>query len=410
MLPATLLRASQLRSRYLQFSQNNPAHERMVRAPLDVLQNIIKVRRQELEALSDPNFWSHKTAEEEQLRQQAGSEDPDAWQQIDAAMARDRTLYVPFSVIESGAGFSTLLFRDARWLVRGAAERGKPNDARLREFTDAAVPVIERSLFAPISAQTEYEQLNLSFSLGRMRDWLGPEDPLVRKLFAQQSPEALAAQIVAETQLDDASLRRRLWESGRSAVAASRDPMIQLARIIDPDARVVRQQYEDEVEAPVAAAASRIAALRLKLYGRTYADATFTLRLNVGMVQGWRENSDAVPPVTNLDGAFERATGTPPYRIPNAWLHARNQLDMRTPFCVATSNDIVGGSSGSPLLDATGRLVGLMFDGNSHSAAGRYWFDPANNRAIALHPAMIRVALENVYHADLLLAELTRGW
>jgi hypothetical protein len=409
-LPVTLLRAAELRGRYIQFGQDNPAHERIVRAPLNILQNIIKLRRKELDALNDPAFWPQKSAEEERLRQAGHLTGADPWQQIEAATTRERTLYLPFSLIESGAGFSTSLFRDARWLVRGTAERGKSNGDRLREFTDSAMRSIERDLFARVPVYPEYEQLNFSFSLERMREWLGPDYPLVHRLFARQSPQGLATQLIAETQLDDAALRRRLWESGSSAVAASRDPMIELARSIDPDARALRQQYENEVEAPLAAAAARIAALRFKLYGtQIYPDATFTLRINVGSVQGWLQDGVAVQPVTYLDRTFERASGAPPFKIPDAWLRVKEQLDMRTPFCMATSNDIVGGDSGSPLLDASGRLIGLIFDGNIHSVAGRYWFDPANNRAVALHPAMIREALDKVYHAEYLLSELTRG-
>ena len=410
MLPVTLQRGSQLRTRYLQFGEDNPTHERIVRAPLDILRNIVKSRRGELAALDDPAFWSRKAAEERLLQQAAAPAESDPWQQINTAMARDRTLYLPFSLIESGAGFSTLLFRDARWLVRGADERSKPNDERLKEFTDAAVPAIEHSLFAQLHVYAEFEQLNFAFSLQRMREWLGPDYPLVRKLFARQSPESLATQLIAATQLDDAALRRRLWESGPSAVASSQDPMIQLARSIDPDARALREEYEDEVEAPVAAATARIAALRFKVHGtEVYPDATFTLRLNVGQVQGWQEDGVAVQPLTYLDRAFDRATGASPLRLPDSWLRARGRLDMRTPFCMATNNDIVGGSSGSPLLDASGRLVGLIFDGNVHSIAGHYWFNADDNRAIALHPAMIRAALDKVYHADALLSELTKG-
>jgi Peptidase S46 len=410
LLPVTLLRASELHDLYVRFGEERPDHERIVRAPLDILQNIIKMRRQELAALDDPALWLHKAAEEQELQRAAGSMGPDPWQSIDAAMAREGQIYLPFSLIERGTGFSTLLFRDARWLVRGSVERNKPNGERLWEFTDTAMPIIEHSLLAQVPVYTEYEQLNFAYSLQRMRDGLGPDYPLVRTLFAQQSPQGLASRLIAQTQMDDATLRRRLWESGQSAVAASHDPMIQLARLIDPDARALREQYEEQVEAPVAAAAARIAALRLKLHGAdAYPDATFTLRLSVGLVQGWQEDGVAVQPVTYLDRAFERATGAPPFRIPHAWLRARDQLDMRTPFCLSTNNDIVGGDSGSPLLDASGRLVGLMFDGNIHSIAGRYRFDAANNRAIALHPAMISQALDKVYHADSLLSELTRG-
>jgi hypothetical protein len=123
-------------------------------------------------------------------------------------------------------------------------------------------------------------------------------------------------------------------------------------------------------------------------------------------VQGWKQDGVEVPPFTYLEGVFRRATGAPPFRVPDSWMAVRDQLDMQTRFCIATNNDIVGGNSGSPLIDAKGEIVGLMFDGNIHSIAGDYWFNPANNRAIAVHPAIIRESLKTVYKADALLAEL----
>jgi hypothetical protein len=137
-----------------------------------------------------------------------------------------------------------------------------------------------------------------------------------------------------------------------------------------------------------------------------YPDATFTLRLNYGTVQGWVENGAPVEPITHLGRAFERATGSSPFKIPDSWMKAKDRLDMRTPFCISTNNDIVGGNSGSPMIDAGGRIVGLMFDGNIHSIAGHYWFNPADNRAIAVHPAIIREALDKVYGAGWLLSEI----
>ena len=219
--------------------------------------------------------------------------------------------------------------------------------------------------------------------------------------------EALAARLVAETKLDDADVRKQLWQGGKTAVAASHDPMIEIARSIDGESRAVRKQYEDEVEAPIAAAAERIAAARFAAYGtNVYPDATFTLRLNYGTVQGWMENGTRVEPFTYLGRAFERATGATPFKIPDSWMKVKDQLDMRTPFCISTDNDLVGGNSGSPLIDAEGKIVGLIFDGNIHSIAGHYWFNAGNNRAIALHPAIIREALDKVYGAQWLLAEL----
>ena len=406
-LPITLMRASELRGRLIQFGKMNAGNERIILAPLNSLQNGIKVRRKELDALHDQAFLDSKTNAEEQLRTAAQIEGPDPWAEIAAASQRERILYLPHMLLENGAGFSSALFRNARLLVRGADERLKPNKDRLREFTDSALPWLQRDLFARVPVYSEFEQLTLSFSFERMREWLGRDHPVVRRLMNTESPDELATRLIAETKLDDAAFRKQLWEGGKAAVDASHDPMIELARSVDGDARAIRRQYENEVEAPTLAAAQRIAVARFKVYGtNTYPDATFTPRLNYGTVQGWVENGAMVDPITHLDRAFERATGSSPFKIPASWMKVKPQLDLSTPFCISTSNDIVGGNSGSPLIDVSGKVVGLMFDGNIHSIAGRYWFNPGNNRAVALHPAIIREALDKVYGARQLLAEL----
>jgi hypothetical protein len=406
-LPGSLLRASELRGRYIQFGKNNVGDERITLAPLNSLQNGIKVRRKELDALNDDALLQEKSKAEQALRAVAGISGPDPWQEIAAASNRERILYLPYIFIENAVGFSSALFRNARLLLRAGDERLKPNKDRLREFTDTELPRIQRDLYAQVPVYPEFEQMTLSFSLERMREWLGPDHPVVRRLMSKESPDALATRLIAETEMNDAKFRKRLWQGGKAAVDASHDPMIVLARSIDAEARAIRRQYEDEVEAPIAAAAGRIAAARFKAYGtNTYPDATFTPRLNYGTVQGWLENGVSVQPFTRLDRAFERATGATPFKIPESWARVKAQLDMSTPFCISTSNDIVGGNSGSPLIDVDGKIVGLMFDGNIYSIAGRYWFNPENNRAIAVHPAIIREALEKVYDAKGLLAEL----
>jgi hypothetical protein len=409
-LPIALLRASELRGRYIQFGKNNIGDERITLAPLNSLQNGIKVRRKELDALNDDTLLEEKSKAEQALRAVGGISGPDPWQEIATALSRERVLYLPYLFIENAAGFSSALFRNARLLLRAADERPKPNNERLREFTDAELPRMQHDLYAQVPVYPEFEQLTLSFSLERMREWLGPDHPVVRRLMGKESPDALATRLIAETQLNDAGARKRLWQGGKTAVGASHDPMIALARSIDVEARALRRQYEDEVEAPIAAAAEKIAAARFKAYGtNTYPDATFTPRLNYGIVDGWVENGASVPPFTHLERAFERATDTAPFKIPESWMRVKAQLDMSTPFCISTSNDIVGGNSGSPLIDVDGKIVGLMFDGNIYSIAGRYWFKPENNRAIAVHPAIIREALEKVYGAKDLLTELQRN-
>ncbi|HEY3654627.1 MAG TPA: S46 family peptidase [Steroidobacteraceae bacterium] len=407
-LPSTLLRTAELRGRYIQFGRSAPADEQLVEAPLNSLENGLKVRRKLLDALHDDALMARKSEDEKALRASAQIAGLDPWTEIEKATARQRALHLPHTFIEGGAGFNSILFRYARLLVRGADEKTKPNTARLREYTDAALPRIEQQLYARVPIYSEVEVLTMSFSLQRMREWLGPDHPVVRKLLVKESPDALATRLVAETKLNDPLVRKQLWEGGKSAVDASRDPMIVLARSLDGDARAIRKQFEDEVEAPISAASERIAAERFKAYGtHVYPDATFTLRLNYGTIQGWVENGTPVEPFTYLDRAFERATGASPFKIPDSWMKVKSQLDMRTPFCISTSSDIVGGNSGSPLIDGEGRVVGLMFDGNIHSISGDYWFDTAKNRAIALHPAIIREALEKVYGAKSLLAEMT---
>ena len=407
LLPIGLLRTSELRGGYIEFSRNNRANEQLIEGPLNNLENGIKVRRKLLDALHDDSLMARKRDEESALRARTKPSGADPWQQIESASLRERAIYLPYTFVEGAAGFNSILFRYARLLVRGADERSKPNTDRLREFTDASLPRIEQQLNARVPIYPEVEALTLSFSLARMREWLGPDYPLVRGLLSKESPDALATRLVAETKLDDAALRRQLWEGGKAAVDASQDPMIELVRAVDGDARLIRRTYEDDVEAPITAASEKMAQMRFAAYGtQVYPDATFTLRLNYGKVTGWVENGTPVDPFTHLDRAFERATGSAPFKIPDSWIKVKDQLDMRTPFCISTSNDIVGGNSGSPLIDAQGRIVGLMFDGNIHSISGTYWFDAAKNRAIAVHPAIIREALDKVYGAKPLLSEL----
>ena len=414
-LPRWLLRASELRGRLIQFAKTGAEADRIVEDPLNGLENSIKVRRKQLDALLDERLLQAKRDEEAALRARVAA-DPqlaaasgDPWTDIAKAQLRERELYLPYTFLEAGAGLNSRLFNYARTLLRGAAERPKPNTERLREYRDAALARIAQRLTAPVPVYPALDTLTLSFALERMREWLGPDDAIVRALLAKDSPDALAARLVDGSQLADPKLRQRLWEGGAAALEAAHDPMIEFARSVDAPARAVRKSYEDEVEAPVDAAAEKIARARFRVYGTSVPpDATFTLRLNVGTVQGWKEDGHEVEPFTHLARLFERATGEEPFRIPDSWLRMRSALDPQTRFDLSTSNDIVGGNSGSPLIDTGGRLVGLMFDGNIHSIAGSFWFDPALNRAVAVDSAIMFEALRKVYQADGLLAELGR--
>ena len=411
-LPPSLLRSSELRGRYIQFAKTSDTARRISEDPLNGLENGIKVRRKQLDALLDENMMAQKRREEAELRARVKA-DPklatigDPWSEIENANAIARNLDTELSYLEGGAGFNSRYFRYARTLLRGTTEREKPNTERLREYTDASLPRIRQGLSAAVPAYPELEKVTLSFGLERMREWLGPDHPTVRTLLAKDSPDTLAESLIAGTKLGDPAVRLALWNGGAAAVAASDDPFIRLARSIDAEARALRKRYEDEVEAPISAAEERIARARFALYGTAvYPDATFTLRLNYGTVQGWLEKGRPVEPFTRLETAFARATGQRPFRIPESWERVKGSLDMSTPFNLSTNNDIVGGNSGSPLLNARGEVVGLMFDGNIHSISGAYWFDRVKNRSVAVHPAIMREALAKVYGASGLLREL----
>lgn len=411
-MPQSLLRASELRGRYIQFAKQGEAQRRIVADTLSGLENGIKVRRKLLDALLNEELMQNKRDAEAALRDAAAKDSRladlgDPWAEIAKATQAARDTDLEYTFIEGAAGFNSQLFRLARAIWRAAEERSKPNEQRLREYTDASLPRLRQQIAAETPIYPELETLTLSFGFERMREWLGPDHPIVRQLLTSDSPDSLAAQLLADTRLMDPAERLRLWEASVEELRASQDPFIRLARDIDTTARALRKQREDEIDAVITAAEERIARARFVLYGtEVYPDATFTLRLNYGTVQGWRERGRDVEPFTVLATAFDRATGQEPFAIPESWLQVKTQLDPKTPFNLSTNNDIVGGNSGSPLLNARGEIVGLIFDGNIHSISGSYGFDATLNRSVSVHPAIMHLALDKVYGAEQLLKEI----
>jgi hypothetical protein len=412
--PDWLLRAAELRGRMLEWQKTSPEAARIVQQQILGLENGIKVRYNLLRALHNDEMMAVKAAEELALRQRIAASDElqaaygSAWDIIDDAMLTYRKLYDEYVFIEEAAGFRSELFGYARTIVRGTAERELPNSERMRSYTDAALPQVEQRLLASRPVDQEFNKLTMSFALDKMREWLGPDSKYVHLVLGSDSPESLAAKLVDGSRLHDPAYRRSLWDGGVAAVRASEDPMIRLALRIDPDARAIRSRYEDEVEAPRARAEEMIADARFQVYGTdTYPDATFTLRVTYGAVEGWIEKGSQVDPLTRTRRLFERTTGERPFKLPDSWLEARDRLDPDTPFNFTATTDITGGNSGSPILAADGALVGLAFDGNIHAIAGDFWFDAETNRTVGVNTAIMLEALEIVYGAAHLLDELT---
>ncbi|HEY9183514.1 MAG TPA: S46 family peptidase, partial [Gammaproteobacteria bacterium] len=256
-LPPGLLRASELRGRYIQFGKTGDEAQRIVQDSLDGLENNIKVQRKQLDALLDDAQMVAKHDAEADLRLRLArnpalaAEIGDPWARIEAAQAAEAARWLPYQFIEGGTGFNSRLFRAARQLVRAAVERGKPNAERLREYTDGFLPRLEQQVVAPVPIYPELEQLTLSFSLERMREWLGPDDAVVRRLLAAESPDEVAARLIAGSKLADPQVRTQLWTGGQAAIDASTDPFIELAKSLDTEARALRKWHEDEIEAVV---------------------------------------------------------------------------------------------------------------------------------------------------------------
>ena len=414
MIPLKMERLAQERGWLAQFAERSVEARRISRATLFGVENSYKAWFGRRDALTDPTFFASKVKEEQSLRARVAKvpalqkEVGGAWDAIARATRIEEKLERQTTWIRSENKYYSELFGIARNLVWGVAERQKPDTERYREFTDARLPITELVTFskAPIYPELEVELLTLG--LTKMREELGADHPYVKKVLEKDSPRQVATRLVQGTKLFDVALRRSLWNGGPAGIAASDDPMIAFVRRLDPDMRRARKEYEDQVESVVRKNGELIAKARFQLEGTSrYPDATFTARLSYGSVRGWtREDGVSVPPFTDFAGAFSRATGEPPFDLPPSWLKAKDHLTPSTPFDLVTTNDIIGGNSGSPLINRKAEIVGLVFDGNLPSLGGDYGFDIRNNRTVAVDSRALTEALRVVYGADRLVQEL----
>ncbi len=412
-LPTLMLMRAELRGVLLEFMKRGPEQQRVTKSLLRTVENSLKSMWGGHEALGDPAFFASKAATEQALRKRIDA-DPElrkrfggAWEAIEAAMARSRRLWTKQMLMEGGDGFRSDLFGHARTLVRVAAELQKPNEERLREYTGGQLPAIQQRLFRPAPISPELEVVTFTWFLMKLREALGPDDPLVRQILGSKSPDEVARALVRGTRLGDAALRKRLYEGGTQALDASTDPMIRFALLVDPEARATRKRFEDEVEAPIKEHGERVAKAHFAVEGmRTYPDATFTLRLSYGQMKGWVEEDKRMGPLTTFGGAYGRHTGRYPFELPASWLAAKGRVNVDTALVMTTTHDIIGGNSGSPVVDRDSEVVGLIFDGNLPSLGGNYGYDPEKNRALAVTAAGITEALKNIYGATRILEEL----
>jgi hypothetical protein len=407
------------------FGERTFENERRVRDDFFGVQNNRKRYDGYLAGLLDPQIWQALEAREQKLRD-AISGDPkltsttaayDRIKNAQVEIAKNARVYNyfemerrKFGVYRQPRAFYSTLFKYARLLVRAADERAKPNGERFEEFRDSAHESLELELFSTEPVYDDVELLTLTDSFTDLASAFGASDPLVKMVLGGKSPVERASELIKGTQLKDVALRKKLYDGGQAAIEAAHDPMIDIARAIDATARQAKKVFETQEEIKQQAYAE-IAKARFTTEGTTsYPDATFTLRLSYGTVRGYEENGKQIPAFTNFAGMYERANeheNKPPFDLPERWIDKKDKLALTTPFNFVSDADIIGGNSGSPVVNKAGEFVGIIFDGNIQSLVLDCIFTDKQARAVSVDSAAILEALRNVYDAQPLVDELS---
>jgi hypothetical protein len=400
------------------FSKQSEENARIAKQELFGMQNSQKAITGYSMGLLDKSVMEAKAADEAELQaaykadaKNAGA--PNPWDDIAQAMKEQHEIFLRLTYVERLRGFASTLPQIARILVRAAAEKPKPNADRLREFRDSALPSVEQQLFSTAPIYKSLSTVLLADSLADMQDQLGKDNPDVQKVLNGRTPADAAKEMITGTKLEDVAVRKQLYEGGEAAIAASTDPLIVAMRAIEPDARAVRKQYDDQVDSVVRRAGTVIAKVRFAQSGFSQPpDATFTLRLSYGAVKGYNANGKDIPYFTTVGGAFEHASehnNQPPYNLAQSWTALKSKLDLKTSLNFVSTADIIGGNSGSPTVNKEGEVVGIIFDGNIESLPWQFAYSDAQGRAVSVDSRGILEALRKIYDATSLADELLGG-
>ena len=377
------------------------------------IENSLKAFKGRQLSLVTGSLVADKAREEADFRKRVAADpklsqaDGGAWDAIAAAQQHSQNLYVRMALLERFPARLIDVLGDAIALNRYATESTKPDGQRLEEYSAANFPALQQQITSPAPVHAALDKTVMTWWLTKVREYLGTGDADVRTLMGKQSPAEIADSLIDGTKLKDPKVRAKLLAGGAAAINALHDPLLDFARTLDKPARAVRADYENNVKAVVTKNAGLIAKARFALQGKnSYPDATFTLRLSYGAVQGYQENGKTIVPTTNFAGAYAHATGRDPFKLPASWLKAEKQVDGSNNLDFASTNDIIGGNSGSPVIGRDGNAIGLIFDGNIQSLGGDFGYDGTVNRAIAVDVTAITEALRKIYHADRLAKEL----
>jgi len=382
------------------------------------IQNSRKARLGGLGGLLDPKLFGRKEAEEKRLRDflassSAPSELRDAGGAFDVIAKAEKIraeIIRPYTMLEGGAGFNSASFGIARTLLRASEELPKPSGERLREFADARLPSLKFQLLSDEPIFEDLEIVKLADGLSYLSTTLGPDHELVQQVLAGKSPRDRAYELISGTKVRDPEFRKKLFDGGKAAVDGAKDPMIELARLVDPMSRSLRKRSENEVEEPKRGAYASLAQARYAMDGdKVYPDATFSLRLAFGTIKGYKEDGKDVPAFTTMAGLYERSkeqANKGPFELPKRWEERKSKLDLKTPFNFVCTADIIGGNSGSPVVNAKGEVIGLIFDGNIQSLVLDFAFTDEQARAVSVHSSAIQECLRKIYGAAPLADEL----
>ncbi|MBL8762739.1 MAG: S46 family peptidase [Phycisphaerae bacterium] len=418
-LPARLARVWRTEVKLQTYSGRSRANARAAADDLLGVQNGRKVLTGQLAGLLDPALMARKRADETALRAFVES-DPertarwsDAWTKVAEAQRAYAAFFHRYDAL--GRGRPPLdgdLFDIAWTLTRWNLERTRPNEQRLREYRDSEADTIRLKLFAETPFNLDLEKEKLAAGLTWLAERLGGGDPRVVEALGGKSPADRAAELVDNAVVIRSVQSRKFVEpSGRQVIEKNRDTLIRLALALEGEARQLRVRYEDEVESVERAAYAKVAAARFAKEGENlYPDATFTLRVSFGAVRGYRDGGASIPAFTTIGGMFTRAAdraGDPAFALPDRWAKRRDKLDPKTPFNFICTADIIGGNSGSPVVNKDGKVIGLIFDGNIHSLVGDFVYDGTLNRALAVDARAIAHALDVLYDAKDLVKEIT---
>jgi hypothetical protein len=405
------------------FAAGSEENARIAREDIFGIENSFKAITGYQGGLLDPALMAKKAAAEKKLRA-AVDADPAkkaefgaAWDEVAKAMATQKEIYLPLTLLERRAGFRGDLAFFARVLVRAAVEKQKPNGERMREYRDSGLPSLEQQLFSTAPVYKSLETVRLTESLTELQENLGADNPAVKQVLGGKTPAEVAQSAIANTKLDDVAVRKQLYEGGVAAVEASSDPMIALLRSVDAEARKVRRQYDDQVDSVVRRNGALLSKAKFAAEGAdNYPDATFTLRLSYGDVRGFVEDGQGIVPkgtkvpyFTTIGGAYKHAAekgNTDPYQLPESWMKNKGKVNLNAPLNFISTPDIIGGNSGSPVVNRKAEVVGIIFDGNIQSLPWNFLYDDTIGRSVAVDARGISEALRNIYGATELADEL----